>query len=80
MMNGCGKSDAAIVASKPLNEERSAEEAVERRAEIKGNADQQSTSRTPSRTDVTQALNRIRRMVRRRPCPTLFAAYRATRR
>jgi RNA-directed DNA polymerase len=65
MMHGCGKSDAAIVASKPLNEaERSAEEAVERRAAIKGNADQQSTSRTPSRTDVTQALDRIRRTAR----------------
>jgi len=67
MTNGCGKSDAAIVASKPVNEaERSAEEPGERRAVTKGNADQQSTSRTPSRTSVTQALERIRRTARQR--------------
>jgi group II intron reverse transcriptase/maturase len=67
MTNGCGKSDAAIVATKPTNEaERSAEEPVERRAATKGNADQQSTSRTPSRTSVAQALERIRRTARER--------------
>ncbi|XYL50658.1 group II intron reverse transcriptase/maturase [Bradyrhizobium sp. DASA03120] len=67
MTNGCGKSDAAVVASKPANEaERSAEELVERRAATKGNADQQSTPRTPSRTSVTQALERIRRTARER--------------
>jgi len=67
MMNGCGKSDAAVVAVKPANEaERSAEEWAERRAVTKGNADQQSTPRTPSRTSVTQALERIRRTARER--------------
>jgi len=67
MVNGCGKSDAAIVALRPANEaERSAEEPVERRAATKGNADRQSTLRTPSRTSVTQALDRIRRTARER--------------
>jgi len=67
MMNGCGTSDAAIVAMNPANEaERSAEEPVERRAATKGNANQQSTSRTPSRTSVTQALERIRQTARER--------------
>jgi RNA-directed DNA polymerase len=67
MMNEGGKSDAAIVALRPANEaERSAEEPVERRAVTKGNADQQSTSRTLRRTSVTQALDRIRRTARER--------------
>src|SRR6201987_1756868 len=62
MMNGCGKSDAVVVASKPTNEAgQPAEEPGERRAVTEGNANQQSTSRTPSRTSVTQALERIRR-------------------
>ncbi|MGY4290862.1 retron-type reverse transcriptase [Bradyrhizobium sp. LM2.7] len=39
---------------------------MERRAATKGNADQQSTTRTPSRTSVTQALERIRRTARER--------------
>ena len=55
MMNEGGKSDAAIVALRPANEaERSAEEPVERRAVTKGNADQQSTSRTLRRTKPLQ--------------------------
>ena len=67
MMHGRGKSDEAIVASKPANQaERSAAEPVERRAEAKGNADQQSTHRTPSRAGVTQALERIRKTARER--------------
>src|SRR6202011_2198779 len=67
MMHEGGKSDAAIVALKPVNEAaQAAEEQVERRAATKGNADQQSTSRTPSRTSVTQALDRIRRTARER--------------
>jgi RNA-directed DNA polymerase len=61
MMHEGGKSDMAVVATKPANEAvQAAEEWVERRAVTKGNADQQSTSRTPSRTSVTQALDRIR--------------------
>jgi RNA-directed DNA polymerase len=62
-----GKSDAAIVAAKPANEAvPAAEEQGERRAATKGNAGQHSTSRTPSRTSVTQALDRIRRTARER--------------
>ena len=71
MMHGHEKSDPAIVAMKPANkvegpsaarpaEEKHAAESVERRAGTKGNADQQSTSRTQSRVSVTQALERIR--------------------
>jgi hypothetical protein len=61
MMHGRGKSDEAIVAMKPENEvERSAEEPVERRAEAKGNASQQSTFRAQNRGDASQALERIR--------------------
>ena len=61
MMHGRGKSDFAIVATKPANNaERSAAEPVERRAETKGNAGQQSTHRTQSRVSVSQALERSR--------------------
>ena len=72
MMHGPEKSDPAIVATKPANKaeqhrpERSAAEPeaaepVERRAGTKGNAGQQNTSRTQSRTSVSQALERIRK-------------------
>src|ERR1044072_3649745 len=71
MMNGPEKAAAAIVAMKPANkaegppagrpaEEKHAAEPVERRAGTKGNADQQSTFRTQSRTSVSQALEHIR--------------------
>src|SRR5262245_29909490 len=70
MMHGRGKSDFAIVAVKPANKadhpaeqsaaEPAAAEPVERRAETKGNANQQSTCRTQSRVSVSQALERIR--------------------
>ena len=67
MMHEGEKSDPAIVAAKPVNKaEASAAEPVERRAGTKGNTGQQSTSRTPSRTSVTQALDRIRRTARER--------------
>ena len=57
MMHGRGKSDEAIVAVKPANKaERSAAELVERRAETKGNARQQSTRRTLSRVSMAQAM------------------------
>ena len=66
MMHESGKSDAAVVAMKPVNEAvQAAEERVERRTVTEGNVDQQSTSRTPSRTNVTQALDRIRRTAKR---------------
>src|SRR5437660_1758030 len=71
MMNGHEKSDFAIVAMKPANKaeqpaaeqsaaEPTATEPVERRAETKGNAGQQSTHRTQSWVSVSQALERIR--------------------
>ena len=61
MMHGREKSDPAIVAGKPTNKaERSAAELVEPRVGTKGNAGQQSTHRTQSRTSVSQALERIR--------------------
>jgi RNA-directed DNA polymerase len=67
MMHGGEKSDSAIVAVKPANRaERSAAEPAEPRAEAEGNADQQSTLRTPSRAGVTQALDRIRKTARER--------------
>ena len=61
MMHGHEKSRSAIVAVKPTNKaERSAAEPVERRAETKGNADQQRTRRTQRRISVSQLLARIR--------------------
>src|SRR5262244_421037 len=64
MMHGPEKSDLAIVAGKPANKaEQSAAESVERRAGTKGNAGQQSTFRTQSRANVSQALERIRQAV-----------------
>src|SRR6201986_3414377 len=67
MMHGPEKSDLAIVAGKPANKaEQSAAESVERRAETKGNANQQSTCRAQSRISVSQALERIRKVARER--------------
>ena len=77
MMNGRGKSDAAIVAEKPANKaeqpaaeqsaaEPTAAEPGEPRAGTEGNADQQSTCRTQSRVSVSQALERIRKVARER--------------
>jgi RNA-directed DNA polymerase len=61
MMHGREKSDSAIVAGKPTNKAvLTAAEPVERRAEAKGNASQQSTHRTQSRVSVSHALERIR--------------------
>src|SRR6266516_8052483 len=61
MMHGREKSDSAIVAGKPTNKAVStAAEPVERRAEAKGNASQQSTRRTQSRVSVSHTLERIR--------------------
>src|SRR5437899_1162354 len=71
MTHGQEKSDSAIVAVKPTNRaersaaeqsaaEPTATEPVERRAETKGNAGQQSTHRTQSWASVSQALERIR--------------------
>ena len=64
MMHGHEKSRSAIVAVKPTNKaERSAAEPVERRAETKGNVDQQSTRRTQRRISVSQMLACIRQHI-----------------
>jgi hypothetical protein len=69
MMHGREKSDSAIVAGKPTNKAVStAAEPVERRAEAKGNASQQSTRRTQSRVSVSQVLGRIRQAVTKTLC------------
>jgi hypothetical protein len=54
MMHGRGKSASAIVAAKPTNNAgRPVSGPVQRRAETKGNADQQSTRRVQDREGVT---------------------------
>jgi hypothetical protein len=64
MMHGHEKSRSAIVAVKPTNKAaRSAAESVERRAETKGNADQQRTRRTQRRISVSKMLTRIRQHI-----------------
>jgi hypothetical protein len=64
MMHGHEKSRSAIVAVKPTNKaEGSAAEPVERRAETKGNADQQRTRRTQRRISVSKLLARIRQHI-----------------
>jgi RNA-directed DNA polymerase len=69
MMHGHEKSRSAIVAVKPTNKaersaaEQSAAESVERRAETKGNVDQQRTRRTQRRISVSQMLARIRQHI-----------------
>ncbi len=63
MMHECGKSDEAIVAGKPANKaERSAAEPVERRAEAKGNASQQSTLWTQCQKKRVTCAGRMRRV------------------
>jgi RNA-directed DNA polymerase len=67
MMHGGGKSDSAIVATKPTNNAgQPAAEPVEQRAGAKGNASQQSTRRAQDRESVTQALERIRQVAKQR--------------
>ena len=72
-MHGHEKSRFAIVAVKPANKaehpaeqsavEVTAAEPVERRAETKGNVDQQRTRRTQRRISVSQMLARIRQHI-----------------
>src|SRR3954453_6053131 len=67
MVHGHEEWDYVIVAVKPANKaEQSGAEPVEPRTGTKGNADQQSTRLTQSRTSVTQALERIRKVARER--------------
>jgi RNA-directed DNA polymerase len=67
MTHGRGMSDSTIVAEKPMNDAgQPAEELAERRAEAKGNAEQQSTRRAQDRENVSHALDRIRQVARQR--------------
>jgi RNA-directed DNA polymerase len=67
MMHGREKSDSAIVAAKPPNGAGvPAEEGVERRAEAEGNAGQDRTLRAQDRESVSQGLERVRHVARRR--------------
>jgi RNA-directed DNA polymerase len=67
MMNGREESDPAIVARKPTNKaDQSAAELAERRVGAEGNAGRQSTRRAQNRVSVTQALNRVREVARKR--------------
>jgi RNA-directed DNA polymerase len=86
MMHGHEKSDPAIAAVKPANEaeqaaversaaEPTAAEPVEPRAGTEGNAGQQSTCRTQSRVNVSQALERIRKVARERKKERLTALF-----
>jgi RNA-directed DNA polymerase len=73
MMHGHEKSDSVIVAAKPANKaEQPAAEPVEPRTGTKGNAGQQSTHRTQSRANVSQALERIRKVAREERFTALF--------
>ena len=67
MMHGHGKSDSAILAKKSANKAgQPTAEPMERRAEAKGNADQQNTRRAQDRESVSHALERIRQAARQR--------------
>jgi retron-type reverse transcriptase len=67
MMDGHEKSDSAIVAGKSSNKAgRPAAETMERRAEAKENANQQTTRRAQNRESVSRALERVRNVARQR--------------
>src|SRR4051795_11864485 len=67
MMHGREKSDLAIVAAKPTNNDgRPSAELVERRAEGEGTAAQARTRRPQDRTSVSKGLDRVRHVARQR--------------
>ena len=67
MMHGREKSDLAIVATKPANNDgRPSAESVERRAGAEGNAGRDRTRRTQDRESVSQGLDRVRHVARTR--------------
>jgi RNA-directed DNA polymerase len=67
MMHGREKSDSAIVATKPANNDgRPSAESVERRAGAEGNAGQDRTHRAQDRESVSQGLDRVRQAARQR--------------
>src|SRR6267143_5037070 len=66
MMYGRGKSDLAIVVTKPTNKAgQPVAEPVEQRAGAEGTAGRQSTLRAQNRERVTQALDRVRQAARK---------------
>ncbi len=66
MMNEHGKSDRPIVPGKSPNKARvPAAEEMEGRGLAKGNLSQQNASRTPSRTDASSALERVRQAAKK---------------
>src|SRR3954469_8831245 len=67
MMHGREKSDLAIGAAKPANNDgRPSAELVERRAGAEGNAGQDRTRRAQDRASVSKGLDRIRHVARQR--------------
>src|SRR4051812_33228532 len=76
MMHGREKSDLAIGAAKPANNDgRPSAELVERRARAEGNAGQDRTRRAQNRASVSKGLDRVRQAVRplRRQTPKVGA-------
>src|SRR2546423_1582599 len=66
MRNGLGKSDRPTVPGKSPNKARTpAAEEMEGRGLAKGNLSQQNASRTPSRTDASSALERVRQAAKK---------------
>ena len=71
MMHDHEKSDPAIVAVKPTNKAgQPAAELAEPRAGAEGNVSQQSTGRAQYRETMSQALKRIRHVVRYHDAPS----------
>src|SRR5215216_5797678 len=67
MMHGREKSDLAILAAKPANNDgQPSAELVERRAGAEGNAGQDRTRRAQDRASVSQGLDRVRHVARQR--------------
>ena len=67
MMHGREKSDPAIVAAKPANNDgQPSAESVERRAGAEGNAGQDRTRRAQDRASVSKGLDRVRQAARQR--------------
>ena len=67
MMHGREKSDSAIVATKPANNDgQPSAESVERRAGAEGNAGRDRTRRAQDRESVPQGLDRVRHVARQR--------------
>ena len=79
MMYGQEKSDLPIVATKRANKlGKLGAELVERRGGAKGNTGESNTSRTQSRMDVSQRLDRVRKAARQRKKQRFTALFHLT--